>query len=168
MAKPIRAIERKFPIAEELQTESLQEILKVLADNRQAIVAFLDVLNEVEAAGTFNIARGVLQNRSNLESIGLDFIKVAHIPSMLKNLILVMQFLGRLDPKQTEKLISGVGSGLEQAMREEQKPKNMWGLVSLMRDPDVMASMSTALHFLRGMGSELQKKEAENPNEPTF
>jgi uncharacterized protein YjgD (DUF1641 family) len=159
MAKSIRAIERKIPTEAEVQAESLQEIVKVLSDNRQAIVSVLDVVNELQQSGAFDMARGILKNRENLESIGLEFIQVARIPGMLKNLILVMQFLGRLDPKKTEKLIGGLSVGLDQAMQTEEKPKNMWGLVSLMRDPEVMASISTALHFLRGMGSELNKKE---------
>jgi uncharacterized protein YjgD (DUF1641 family) len=159
MAKSIRTIERKFPTEEEVQAESVKEILHVLSENREAIVSFMGILKEVHEAGVFDIGHGVLQNRKSLESIGLEFIKVANIPVMLKNVILATQFLGRLDPIRTEKLIGGLSNGLDQAMQQQDKPKSMWGLLGLMRDPNVMASISTALHFLRGMGDELNKRE---------
>jgi uncharacterized protein YjgD (DUF1641 family) len=159
MAKSIRTIERKIPIKEEVQAESVQEILEVLSDNRESIVSFLGILKEVHEAGVLDIGHGILQNRRSLEKIGLEFINVALIPGMLKNIILFTQFLGRLDPKQTEKLIGGLGNGLNQAMQQQEKPTSMWGLFGQLRDPNVTASVSMALHFLRGMGEELRKGE---------
>lgn len=159
MAKPIRTIERIVPTKQEAQDEAVQQILDALSSNRDTIVSFLGILGELDQAGVLDIGHGVLQNRKSLEKIGLEFINVANIPGMLKNVILVSQFLGKLDPMRTEKLMAGLGKGLDQAMQEQEKPATMWGLVGQFRDPDVLASISTALHFLRGMGEELRTRE---------
>jgi uncharacterized protein YjgD (DUF1641 family) len=164
MAKSIRVIERKVPTEEEIREESLQDILKAISENRKAIVSFLEILKEVEAAGLLDFAQGVMKNRRHLESIGFDFIRVANVPVILKNVILATQFLGKQDPKNTEKLIKGITKGMENAAEsEEDKPKSIWGLMGLMRDPQVMSALSSGLHFLQGMGAEMNRKEDKPP-----
>ncbi len=153
-------MKEKIPTEEELQAESLVEILKAVSDNRQAIISFLDILKELQEAGLLDIVQGIMKNRSNLGSVGFEFIKVANVPIMLKKYHPCRAvFLGRLDPAKTQKLISGIGSGLEQSMHKGEEPANLWGLLGLLKDPNVTASISTTLHFLRGLGEELNKPE---------
>ncbi|CAM3025257.1 DUF1641 domain-containing protein [Paenibacillus sediminis] len=160
MAKSINTIERRIPTEEELQAESLEQILKAVSDNRKAIVQFLDILKELQEAGALDIVQGILKNRNSLGFVGFEFMKVANIPTMLKNMIIVSQFLGRLDPAATQKLINGLDNGLEQSMKTEGKAtRSVWSLLSSVRDPYVTSAMSTMLHFLRGMGEEFNKKE---------
>jgi uncharacterized protein YjgD (DUF1641 family) len=158
MAKSISYIERKIPTEEEQQAESLADILKVISDNRQAILAFLDILKEMENSGLLNIIRGVMKNRTSLGSLGMEFINVANIPSMLKNLIMASQFLGRLKPEDTEKLINSLDNGLKRAMQKHDESISLLGLMGLLRDPNVRTTLSTGLHFLKGMGQSMNSK----------
>jgi uncharacterized protein YjgD (DUF1641 family) len=158
MAKSISYIERKIPTEEEQQAESLGDILKAISDNRQSILAFLDILKEMENSGLLDIIRGIMKNRTSLGSVGMEFINVANIPSMLKNVIMASQFLGRLEPKDTEKLINGLDNGLKKAMQKEEESISLFGLMGLLRDPNVRTTLSTGLHFLQGMGKSLNSK----------
>jgi uncharacterized protein YjgD (DUF1641 family) len=158
MAKAISYIERKLPTDEELQAESLADVLKAISDNRQAILAFLDILKEMENSGMLDIIRGIMKNRTSLGSVGMEFINVANIPNMLKNVIMASQFLGRIEPKDTEKLINGLDSGLKKAMKKEEESISMLGLLGLLRDPDVKTTLSKGLHLLQGMGKSLNSK----------
>ncbi|SEB48262.1 DUF1641 domain-containing protein [Paenibacillus sp. GP183] len=158
MAKAISYIERKLPTDEELQAESLADVLKAISDNRQAILAFLDILKEMENSGMLDIIRGIMKNRTSLGSVGMEFINVAKIPNMLKNVIMASQFLGRIEPKDTEKLINGLDSGLKKAMKKEEESISMLGLLGLLRDPDVKTTLSKGLHLLQGMGKSLNSK----------
>jgi uncharacterized protein YjgD (DUF1641 family) len=158
MAKSISYIERKIPTEEEQQAESLADILKALSDNRQSILAFLDILKEMENSGLLDIIRGIMKNRASLGSVGMEFINVANIPSMLKNVIMASQFLGRLDPKDTAKLINGLDNGLRKAMQKEEESKSLLGMLGLLRDPNVRTTLSAGLHFLQGMGKSLNSK----------
>jgi uncharacterized protein YjgD (DUF1641 family) len=161
MARAIRLIEKKTQTEAETQAESLGEILKAVSDNREAITQFLDILGELHKSGVLDIAQGVMKNRAQLGAVGFEFIKVANIPIILKNLIIGVQFLGRLDPKKTQTLMDSLSKGIEQAGQPEKEHKSMLGLLGMLRDPDVKASMSTALHFLQGMGAALSEHDTD-------
>ncbi|PZE20584.1 DUF1641 domain-containing protein [Paenibacillus xerothermodurans] len=161
MANAISYIERKIPTQEQLQAEAMAEILQKLTENKRTIIWALDLLNELSEAGVLDIIQGIMKNRSTMAAIGLDFINIANIPTMAKTVIGFTQLLGRIDPKTTEKLITGMEKGLNAAMKPDVEPQGVFALMGMMRDPNVRAAMSTGLRFMQGLGEGLNQKEAE-------
>jgi uncharacterized protein YjgD (DUF1641 family) len=163
VAKAIRLIEKKTLTDEEVQVEALGAIVKALSDNRQAVLQFLDILGEMHKSGVLDIAQGVMKNREKLGEVGFEFIKVANIPVMLKNVIMAVQFMGRQDPMKMQILIDSLGKGVDQAMQQDNETKSMFGLFGMMRDPEVRASLSMGLQFMKGMGTGLKDEKAGAP-----
>jgi len=50
--------------------------------------------------------------------------------------------------------LQGLGQGLERTSEnnQQQEHQSLWKMSKSLRDPDVKASLSTALEFLQGMG----------------
>jgi uncharacterized protein YjgD (DUF1641 family) len=161
MARAITRIEKRIPTQAEKQEESIREILQVLSDNRDSVVAFLDIMKELHKTGVFDIVQGVLKNKNDIGKVGFEFIRVAGIPSMLKNGIVAMQFLSKLDPLKVQMMLSGLSNGLEKATAPEENHTSVWGMVKALRDPEINTTVTSLLGFLRGMGEELNKERAE-------
>ncbi|MFT9846853.1 helical membrane plugin domain-containing protein [Aneurinibacillus sp. REN35] len=159
MAKPIRHIEYATPTEAEKQAESLTEILQAISESREAILIFLDILRDMQTSGALDIIQGMLKNREELGSLGIKFINVANLPIMMKNLIIASQFLGKMDPIQTERIFKGLQHGLEQAANpEDRHTTGIWGLAKSLRDPEINSALVAGLDFLRGMSRELHKE----------
>lgn len=189
MARPIKQIERHIPTEVELQAQSLGLLIKALTDNTESILKMLEIVKELDRAGVLDIADAALKNRIPISAIGIDMIEGMNLPPLIKNAFTLVQVLGKLDPKELEKLIKALGAGLDhlgdlhadssQQLYETDKPskvgkKNshsddhppgMLGLLGMMRDPDVRSSLSVGLQFLKAMGGELSKKEPPQSSE---
>ncbi|WP_047151108.1 DUF1641 domain-containing protein [Aneurinibacillus tyrosinisolvens] len=161
MARAITRVEKRIPTQAQRQEESFGDILRVLSENRESVVAFLDIMKELHQSGLFDIVQGVLKNKHEIGKVGFEFIQVAGIPSMLKNGIVAMQFLSKLDPLKVQMILSGLSNGLEKATSEEDSHTSVWGIVKALRDPEINTTVTSLLGFLRGMGEELNKDKAE-------
>lgn len=183
MARPIKQIERHIPTEAELQAQSLGILLKALTDHTESILKMLDIVKELDQAGVLDIADAALKNRVPISAIGIDMIEGMNLPPLIKNGFTLIQVLGKLDPKELEKLIKALGAGLDhlgdlhsdssqtvyetdkpskvgkKSSHDDGKPPGMLGLLGMMRDPDVRSSLSVGLHFLKAMGGEFSKKE---------
>ncbi|GEN35113.1 MULTISPECIES: hypothetical protein [Aneurinibacillus] len=113
MARAISEIKRQIPTEAQQQAASVEEILKVLSDNKNSVMAFLDIIKEMHKSGIFDILQGLLKNKNEVAKIGFDFVQVAGIPSMMKSGIVAMQFLRNLDPLKVHMLLNGLNQGLK-------------------------------------------------------
>ena len=161
MAKAITKIEKYIPSEAQQQEESIQEILKALSENKESVTSFLEMVKEAHESGVFDILKGLLENKKEVAKVGLDLINVAGAPSMLKNMIVTMQFLSKLDPLKTHMLLDGLNKGLERISVENESHTSMWGMVKALREPEINASITVLLNFLRGMGSEFDRNEEQ-------
>jgi uncharacterized protein YjgD (DUF1641 family) len=161
MATAITRIKKQIPTEAQQQAESVQEILKVLSDNKESLIAFLDVLKEAEKSGLFDIMQGILKNKTDVAKVAMEFVNVAGIPSMMKNGIVAMQFLRKLDPVKVHMLLNGLNQGMEKATAQNDNHTSVWGMVRAMREPEINSSLTVLLNFLRGMGTEFNKSNEQ-------
>lgn len=161
MAKPIRHIEYTIPTEAERQADSLADIVRAVSESKEAILTFLDILRDLQTSGALDIVQAILKNREALGPVSIKFIEVANLPIMIKNLIIVSQFLGKLDPVQTERVFKGLHHGLEKAAQPEERHPGIMGLLKSLRDPEINAVLGASLDFLRGMSQELHKEHEQ-------
>lgn len=159
MAKAITDIQKSIPSDEEIQSENIAEILRVLSDNKEAVTNFLEIVKGAHEAGLFNILRGLLENKNEVAAVGMRLVNVAGIPTVMKNMIVAMQFLGKMDPLKTHMLLEGLGKGLDNVDAEGTNHTSVWGMTKALRDPDINASITVLLNFLKGMGTEFEKEK---------
>ncbi|MFC0271084.1 DUF1641 domain-containing protein [Metabacillus herbersteinensis] len=158
MAKAIRHIEKKTMSPEEEQTESLSEILSLIAKNKETIKNTLDIMNELQNAGVLDIMNGLLKTREKVGVIAVQQMNQLTMHNTIKNGIQTAQLLGELDPVKLNTLLKAANRGLEQASESTERVSK-WGLLKSMNDPSVLSSLSVMVGFLQGMGKELNEQK---------
>ncbi|WP_139492443.1 DUF1641 domain-containing protein [Brevibacillus dissolubilis] len=166
MAKAIRHIEKATPNPVQEQAASINDLLVSLADSRDALVRFLDILREAEKAGLLDILYGVLKAR---HEIGYQAINQLNQPSMhhtIKNAMGIVSFLGQVDPNQLQIMLGGISHGLKRASEppEDGRAPGLWGLAKDLRDPGVSSTLHTAMEFMKGMGEHLRNESHPSPH----
>lgn len=161
MAKAITQIERRIPNPAEQQAQALDEVMEKLVQHKEAVVTFLDVLGAAHEAGLLDLAKGALENRTDIGRIGIHQLNKPGARRLVRNGMSALTFLTKLDPEMTETTLHAVAHGVEQAGRAKQTPKQagLWGAVKSMRDPEVNASVAFLMNLLRGMGEKLPRSK---------
>lgn len=154
MAKATWRIEKQQTSQVEQEAKALGEILGMIAKNKEAIMEFVEIVDELHKAGLLQIAQGILKNRQQIGLIGINQLNKSGAQRFIRNGMTAVEFLGKLDPDQLKQVLGAVSQGLAQAHPSE-RPMGMWGMLSTLRDPEVNASVSMVMNFLRGMGQGL-------------
>ena len=154
MAKAIRQINKSVPTEEELQLQAISDIMKAIGENRDAIVTSLDILKNLQDIGVLQAVQGLLEQRVDVATIALKQINQPAMHNSIKNAFNAIKFLGTVKPEQLQLILQGLGQGLERTLgnNQQQEHQSLWKMSKSLRDPDVKASLSTALEFLQGMG----------------
>ena len=154
MAKAIRQINKSVPTEEELQLQAISDIMKAIGENRDAIVTSLDILKNLQDIGVLQAVQGLLEQRVDVATIALKQINQPAMHNSIKNAFNAIKFLGTVKPEQLQLILQALGQGLERTLEnnQQQEHQSLWKMSKSLRDPDVKASLSTALEFLQGMG----------------
>ena len=160
MAKAIRSIEKKPTDGLEQQAEAVQEVLQAVTESKEALVVFLDILKEAHKAGVLDIIQGVLKAREDIGFIAFEQLNQPTMHHTIKNLVGIVEFLGKMEPNQLNRILNGIANGMEKMMDAKEEGKSqqgVWGLTKNLRDPDVNSTLYTAMEFMKGMGEVLRK-----------
>lgn len=163
MAKKIEQIEKEVPNKVEENREAINQILEQVADNQRSLSVFLEIIEELHQAGVLDMIKGLLKTRDKVGALAIQQINQPGAHRMIKNGMGAVQALSQIDPDHLARMTNGVTSGLRKANDEdrEKAPLSVWGMLKMMRDPDVNASMRTMLRFMQGMGNELNNKTVQ-------
>ncbi|MFC3885149.1 DUF1641 domain-containing protein [Bacillus songklensis] len=163
MAKAIRQINKKAPNKEEEQAQAITDIVKALADNREAIMVTLDILKNLHEMGALNAVDGLLKARSDVAYIAIQQLNQPSMHNTIKNAMGAFKFLGSVNPDQLQTIFQGLSHGLERSAENIKKGEDasLWQLGKSIRNPDVRASLSTMVEFLQGMGEVFHHEQRE-------
>ncbi|WP_158737858.1 DUF1641 domain-containing protein [Alteribacillus sp. YIM 98480] len=161
MAKAITQINIQEKTAEEKQQQIQKDLLKQITDNHESIQTTLEIVEELQQAGMLDMAKGLLRMREKIGSISIDKINQPSMHHLIKNGFHAIEFIGRVEPEELEKMMNGVIHGMERMAKETEKDEetSMWKMFKTMRDPHVMTALSYLTAFLNGMGEEMGKKK---------
>jgi uncharacterized protein YjgD (DUF1641 family) len=160
VAKPITNIEKTIPNKIEEEAQALEQLLKAVANQHQPMLKFLDILNELDRLGLLDAARGMLKNSHQIAYIGMNQMNKPGAHRIIKNGMGAITFLSMVDPDKLQTLLNGVASGIDHAVDDTpgKKQGGLWGMLKILREPQVMSSLSMMTGFLRGLGHGLKKQ----------
>ncbi|MDM5333641.1 DUF1641 domain-containing protein [Ureibacillus composti] len=163
MAEAIKQIRKEIPTPEQEQAQAIAEILAVLANNRDAILSTIGIIQHLHDMGVLNALNGLLEKRVDVGAIALQQINQPSMHNTIKNGMNAFKFLGQLDPEQLQTILNGVGRGLERfgEKMDENEKVSMWRLGSSMRNDEVRTSLFTLLGLLEGMGEVFKEDKRE-------
>lgn len=159
MAKPIREIKVNKQNPMEEQADSLNEIISLIAKNKESITTALEIIQELNSAGLLDMIKGLLKTRNKVGVLVIDQLNQPSMHRTIKNSMQAIQLFGKLDSDKLNILLNASNRGLEYATDHDEK-LSKWGLIKSLNDPNVMSSISTMMSFLKGMGKELN---TQNP-----
>ncbi|CAH0344106.1 DUF1641 domain-containing protein [Bacillus sp. CECT 9360] len=154
MAKAIRQINKEVPNQQEEQAEAVADILKELAENREAIMKSLSILKGLNDMRVLETAHALLDQRTEVAAIAIQQINQPGMHNIIKNGMGAVGFLGTLQPDQLNTILDGLGNGLKRLSKtgEKGKKQTIWTMRRRLRSPEIRAAMTTMVDFLEGMG----------------
>lgn len=161
MAKAIKQIDKQIPNPIEEQAQAIQHLIEMTAESRDALVSFLEILQELHNAGILDIVNGLLKTRHKVGVLAMGQLNQPDMHRIIKNGINTIQFLGELDPDQLNTMLKAVNKGLQKSTTNAKKGEqvSLWAIARSIRDPDIKMSMTTMLGFLEGMGKGIRKNQ---------
>ncbi|MDC3417356.1 DUF1641 domain-containing protein [Aquibacillus salsiterrae] len=163
MARAITHINRKESNVEEERANDLSEILKQIAENREAIESILVIVNELHKSGALDIVKSLLRTREKVGVLAMEQINQPAMHHMIKNVFGSVGLLSELDPDQLQALLDGLTKGIEKASQvdneQNSKPLGLFSGLKTMKDPNIQASLKTMIHFLEGMGESFNSNQ---------
>ncbi|WP_157831133.1 MULTISPECIES: DUF1641 domain-containing protein [Bacillaceae] len=163
MAKAIRQINKHVPNAMEEQAQSIGEILKALADNKEGILSALAILKNLQEIGILDALHAILENRTDVGVIAMQQVNQPGMHNTIKNAIYLFNFMGTLKPDQLQSMLGGVTKGLDhmgESIKNHEK-HSLWKLGKSLRDPEIKAAMTTMVEFLHGMGESFTQHPSQ-------
>ncbi|RSL34737.1 DUF1641 domain-containing protein [Salibacterium salarium] len=163
MAKPITQIDVQEKTEKEQKQQIHEDILNQIADNHDSIQTTLEIVEELQQAGILDMIKGLLRMRGQIGSISIDKINQPSMHHLIKNSFHMVEFVGKVEPDELEKMMNGMMKGMERLSKETEKTGDtgMWGLIKTMRDPHVLTALSYMTAFLNGFGEEMVNKETQ-------
>ena len=121
----------------------------------------MDILKSLHDMGALQAIQGLLEQRVDVATIALKQINQPAMHHTIKNAFNAIKFLGTVKPEQLQLILQGLSHGLERSSENSQQheQQSLWKMSKSMRDPDIKASLSTAMGFLQGMGEVLNNNK---------
>lgn len=153
MAEPI-----EFRPAPSNSREALQRKLdEAPVEHVDAILASYDLLQQFHDRGILDVLRGVLGAG---DEIVLQLSGVLTEPTTvrgLRNLLLMAQILGSLNPEVLHGILRELPQSMEQ--RSDQPPPSMLSLLSRFNSADSRRGLAVTVSLLEGLGRGLGPRE---------
>jgi uncharacterized protein YjgD (DUF1641 family) len=159
IVKAIRQIRKEVPNQQEEQQQAMADILKELADNREAIMGASGILKGLQEMKILESVGALLDQRNEVGAIAIQQINQPTMHNVIKSGIAAFKFLGSLQPSQLETIMEGVGIGLKRLSQTGQKgdKQSIWKMRRRLRSPEIRAAMTTMVDFMEGMGEVFLK-----------
>lgn len=161
MALPITSIRMKEQTQEEAEQTKLAELRSLLAEQEQAIHKIVELTSELDNAGILDAVNAMLKAKEDIAEITVNQASREPVTNLINHVINASGLLTAIDPEVTAKLVSSIKSGVHEAELYGQNDEKvgMLDLVKSINDPDINRAIKLGLHFLKGMGKELNKEE---------
>ncbi|WP_377887662.1 DUF1641 domain-containing protein [Alkalihalobacillus sp. R86527] len=156
MAKAIKSIKKIELTEEEKRAQDLKEIEDALIDNKEALLETLDVVGHMKERGVISLLNGMFGEGDRVLKVLVDLLSTPENTMAIKNLMLLVGALGRINVKELEPLIERLNNGIENVSENEEieHKTGYLDLIKALKDPEINRSLSILLLFLKGMGSE--------------
>ncbi|UOF91187.1 DUF1641 domain-containing protein [Fodinisporobacter ferrooxydans] len=160
MAQPITLIRKHLPDEQELQQESLEQVISDIAEHGKAMQETIHLLHELHKSGLLEAATALLEAKETIAKIAVGQLSKPNVTNILNHLLGAADGLGQIDPATTKKVVQGLARGLERAGEhvDDDKKMGMFDFWKYLRDPDINRAIAFGLHLLKGLGEGLETK----------
>lgn len=162
MAKATEKIVRLEIPQEKIQEENLNELIEVLAENKDSLIKVVNLIKYMDENRNLDAISALVHHQ---DAVLTNFAKEANKPqnsAILSNLATMVELLGSLNFKgiETESVRATRNNNIG---RETPPPKEtgIFGLIRALNDPAIKRTITVILYILRGIGKNLGGKSAK-------
>jgi uncharacterized protein YjgD (DUF1641 family) len=159
MARPISP----EPRVRDAHAELKARLENAPAEHAEALLGAYEVLQGLHDRGVLDLMRGALGSSDKLLEIAVSAAQTPDAVRGTRNLLVLINMLGRIDPEVLTRLTSSLPGALEAATRRSEPP-GLWGLMMRFRRKDArrgLAATQTLLEEVgRGLAEDSKNKSA--------
>jgi uncharacterized protein YjgD (DUF1641 family) len=150
MARPISP----EPRVRDAHAELYARLENAPAEHAEALLAAYEVLQGLHDRGVLDLMRGALGSSDKLLEIALDAARTPDAVRGTRNLALLMNMLGRIEPEVLTRLTRTLPGALE-AAAQRSEPPGLWGLLMRLRRKDARRGLAATQALLEEVGRGL-------------
>ena len=132
------------------------------AQHAEAILAAYEVLQLMHDKGVLELMRGTLGGGEDVVQQAVAVVHTASVIRGSRNLFLLMDALGALEPELLRDFTRAIPKALVQANREEAKPPSLFKLLRTFLNADFRRGLAACNDLLEIFGKNLRNKVREN------
>ncbi|UOR13048.1 DUF1641 domain-containing protein [Halobacillus amylolyticus] len=153
MAKAIRNIKRLEVSREEQIEKDVSEVKEAVADNKDAILKGIKLLQALDEGGTLDSAYAFTRSKKQALGYVANELNKDQYTSLIENLPEMIFLLGELDMKSLREVTGRVNQGIGQMNSDDHAKKtSVFELAKALKDPEINRSITMMMQFLKGMG----------------
>lgn len=153
MAKPVELM----PIPRDTREETRRRIENAPVDHAAAILSAFELLEELHKSGTLDLLRGTVGAGSGIVTQFTDLAAKPESVRAMRNLLLLAQLLGSLNPDILHGVIGAFQAAAEQRAGK-QKPPSIFRLVRRLNSEDSRYALDAITSILEGVGQTLNPR----------
>ncbi|WP_338447702.1 DUF1641 domain-containing protein [Niallia oryzisoli] len=164
MAKAIRQIKWEEHNQADIQAQDLNEILNALAENKEAVLACIELVKGMHDLKVFETGGALLKKSDEVGAIAMQQINQPAVHNMIKSGFGIFKFLGSMKPSQLETILEGVTQGMEKMSQtvEKAEKESFWKMRKRLSKPEIRIVLTSMFDFLEGMGSAFLRSRVNN------
>jgi len=155
MAKPIPL---ELP-ARDPRTELQFRLQNAPAEHAEALLSAYEVLQGLHDRGALELLRGALGSSDQVIEILVEAAKTPESIRGIRNLIILANILGTVDPRLVEGFARSVPEALEQTKACDAKPPGFWGILKQFGNRDFRRGLVLVNSMLEAFGRNLPSEK---------
>lgn len=152
------------PIALQIQTRDPQEELalkleRAPMEHGEALLAGMKLLQALHDKGLLELARGAVDGGDKTLEIVVDALKTPEAIHGMRNLVILAQVLGSINPDLMEKFAKAVPEALASAAQAEQsEPPGIIGVLKIFKSKNLRRGLAVVNGLLEAWGKNFAAK----------
>jgi len=157
MAAPIKFESRRRDARDEL----LERLEVAPAEHAEALLSVYELLQGLHERGVLDAVNGALSSSDFMLETAVETVSTPENIRVARNLILLGQVLGRIDPDVLRHLAGVLPEALEPVSRERTKAPSLFSLLKKFNSRDSRRGMAFAAGLLESLGKRLGENREE-------
>lgn len=144
--------------AHDPREDAVARLREAPAEHAEAILAAYDVLRGLHDSGVLELLRGLLGSGDKVAEIAVGAANTPPAIRAVRNLLIILETLGELDPDLFEGFALALPEALQRAKKEGMNPPGLWALLNKFRGEDMRRGLVAVNNLLEVWGRDFFRK----------
>jgi uncharacterized protein YjgD (DUF1641 family) len=152
MALPIRF----EPLARDAREELRDRLDKAPLEHAEALLSGYEVLQGLHERGVLDILKGALSASDTLLETVVEVAKTPEAIRSVRNLLLLSQVLGNIEPELLDGIMRSIPEGLAQVSAKRSETPGLFSLLQKFCSKDSRRALGAIAELLESVGKDLK------------